>query len=298
MRQLDYFVVDVFTDSPLQGNALAVVMNTCGLTKEEMQSIAREFNFSETTFVERRAAAVERAEGVRVRIFTTREELNFAGHPTLGTAAVLKLHASETVIDDTVTLALNAGAIPVHYSGSGLFGEMMQLEPEFGEELDPGQVAKLAGLSRDDLDPALPPQVVSTGAAFAIVALRAAGAIARLTVNHADAMPWLRDHGARWFYVIAPDDDGKDAPVTKWRARMQFYGGEDPATGSAAGCAISYLVKRGAVPAGLRIRVRQGLEIGRASDLFLSADIAETKVTNVRVAGSTVSVAKGQFFLP
>ena len=97
MPTLDYLVVDVFTTEPLTGNPLAVVMNTCGLTSEQMQAIAREFNLSETTFIERRAEAIEQAEGVRVRIFTAREELNFAGHPTLGTASVLKMLAPETV---------------------------------------------------------------------------------------------------------------------------------------------------------------------------------------------------------
>jgi trans-2,3-dihydro-3-hydroxyanthranilate isomerase len=127
--ELDYFVVDVFTDRALAGNPLAVVMNTCGLSTEEMQAIAREFNLSETSFVERRAAAVEQAEGVRVRIFTTQEELPFAGHPTLGTASVLKLDAPETVQGDTVTLNLNVGAVPVRFSGEGLFGEMTQRDP-------------------------------------------------------------------------------------------------------------------------------------------------------------------------
>ncbi len=130
--ELDYFVVDVFTDRALAGNPLAVVMNTCDLTAEQMQSIAREFNLSETTFVERRAVAVEQAEGVRVRIFTTQEELQFAGHPTLGTASVLKLFASEVFAGDTVTLAENVGPIPVRFSGDGLFGEMTQGDPEFG----------------------------------------------------------------------------------------------------------------------------------------------------------------------
>src|SRR5208282_402878 len=129
--ELDYFVVDVFTGRALAGNPLAVVMNTCGLTTERMQAIAREFNLSETTFVERRAAAVEQAEGVRVRIFTTQEELQFAGHPTLGTASVLKLFAPETVREATITLALNVGPIPVRFSGEGLFGEMTQGDPEF-----------------------------------------------------------------------------------------------------------------------------------------------------------------------
>jgi len=93
--ELEYFVVDVFTGTALAGNPLAVVMNTAGLTTGRMQAIAREFNLSETTFVERGPVETERHDGVRVRIFTTQEELNFAGHPTLGTASVLRLAAPE-----------------------------------------------------------------------------------------------------------------------------------------------------------------------------------------------------------
>ena len=292
--QLDYFVVDVFTGEALKGNSLAVVMDNVDLATEQMQVIAREFNLSETTFVERRAAEVERAEGVRVRIFTTQEELPFAGHPTLGTASVLKLSAPETVEGDTVTLALKVGAVPVRFSGEGLFGEMTQREPEFGAELDLAEVARLTGLGVDDLDPGLPPQVVSTGTAFAIVALRSSAALVRLEVNQREAQAWLRARGARWFYVLGPTGEASPA----WRARMQFNGGEDPATGSAAGCAISYLVERGAVQAGERIHLRQGVEVGRPSDLYLSAHIKLARVTDVRVAGSTVLVAKGQLFLP
>ena len=299
--ELDYFVVDVFTGTALAGNSLAVVMNTCGLTAERMQAIAREFNLSETTFVERRSAAVEQAEGVRVRIFTTQEELQFAGHPTLGTASVLKLFAPETLAGNTVTLTENVGPIPVRFSGEGLFGEMTQGDPEFGAELDPAEVARLIGLSEDDLDPRLPPQVVSTGTAFAVVALRSAEALALLKVSHDEATRWLRERGARWFYVLGPTGGREPA----WRARMQFNGGEDPATGSAAGCAISYLVERGAVAPGERIALRQGVEIGRPSDLYLSAQIksggndrALARVTDVRVAGSTVLVAKGRIIVP
>ncbi|MGA2754110.1 MAG: PhzF family phenazine biosynthesis protein [Terracidiphilus sp.] len=302
MPDLNYFVVDVFAVEPLAGNPLAVVMNTCGLATERMQAIAREFNLSETTFVERRPAEIERVEGVRVRIFTTSEELPFAGHPTLGTAAVLKAQAPDTVEGDTVTLALEVGPVPVRFEESragsaGLFGEMTQRDPEFGAELDPTVVARLAGLLPDDLDPALPPQVVSTGTAFAIVALRSEAALSRLKVNQEEATAWLRDRGARWFYVLAPALD-QDQDGTKYRARMQFYGGEDPATGSAAGCAIATLVARGAVPSGTRVHLRQGVEMGRPSDLFLSAKRESARVRDVRVAGSTVLVAKGQLFLP
>jgi trans-2,3-dihydro-3-hydroxyanthranilate isomerase len=294
LTELDYFVVDVFSESALKGNPLAVVMNTASLSSEQMQAIAREFNLSETTFVERRPADVEQREGVRVRIFTTQEELPFAGHPTLGTASVLRLKAPETVRQDTVTMALNVGAVPVRFEPTGLFGEMTQRDPEFGAELDAAEVARLTGLATDDLDPALPPQVVSTGTAFAIVALKSHQALAKLNVSQQEATAWLRARGARWFYVLAPTGGTEPA----WRARMQFNGGEDPATGSAAGCAISYLVHRGAVPSGQRIHVRQGVEMGRPSELYLSAKCAHGKVTDVRVGGSTVLVAIGRLFLP
>ncbi len=291
--QLDYFVVDVFTDEALKGNALAVVQNTANLTTEQMLKIAREFNLSETTFIERRPEETERAEGVRVRIFTTQEELPFAGHPTLGTASVLKLHAPEVVHENTITLALTVGPVPVRFAPDGLFGEMTQRDPEFGAELDAGHVARLIGLEENDLNAAYAPQVVSTGTAFAIVALRSAEALARLRVNQQEATEWLRERGARWFYVLGPEkNDAK-----QWRARMQFNGGEDPATGSAAGCAISYLVGRGIVGSDDRILVRQGIEIARESHLFLSAKLDNARVTNVRVGGSTVPVANGRLFL-
>jgi len=299
--ELDYFIVDVFTETALAGNPLAVVMNTVGLTPEQMQAIACEFNLSETTFVERRSAEVEQREGVRVRIFTTQEELPFAGHPTLGTASVLRLNAPETVQQDTVTLALNVGAVPVRFAlEEGLFGEMTQRDPEFGAELDAKEVARLIGLSEDDLDPALPPQVVSTGTAFAIVALKSHHSLARLDVRQQEATAWLRGRGARWFYVLGRT--GGEEPA--WRARMQFNGGEDPDTGSAAGCAIGYLVHRGAVPPGKRLHLRQGVEMNRPSELYLSAkcqngtaQLGSAKVGDVRVGGSTVLVAKCRLFL-
>jgi trans-2,3-dihydro-3-hydroxyanthranilate isomerase len=297
MHELQYFVVDVFTEVALAGNPLAVVMDSVGLTTEQMQAIAREFNLSETTFVERRPGAIEKAEGVRVRIFTTQEELPFAGHPTLGTASVLKLSAPETAQENLVILQLNVGPIPVQFEAEGLFGEMTQRDPEFGAELDAAEVARLIGLDSDDLDSALPPQIVSTGNAFAVVPLRSADSLARLNVKQQEAAIWLREGGARWFYVLGPAPAQGGDGMTAYRARMQFNGGEDPATGSAAGCAIAYLVARRAVPSGVRVTLRQGVEMGRPSDLTVSARLNLSKVTDVRVAGSTVLVAKGQLFL-
>ena len=299
---LDYYVVDVFTDTALAGNPLAVVMDTIGLQADRMQAIAREFNLSETTFIQRRAAGMERDEGVRVRIFTTQEELPFAGHPTLGTASVLRKVAQDTVQDHTVRLALNVGPIPVRFDAQAarsdsLYGEMTQRDPEFGAELDAATVASLLGLGADALDSAAAPQVVSTGTAFAIVVLRSLEALAGLKVNHGEATPYLRGYGARWFYVLAPAPGASGTNTKSWRSRMQFYGGEDPATGSAAGCAISYLVARGLAPEGEAVHLRQGIEIARPSDIFVSARREQSIVTDVRVGGSTVLVAQGKLFL-
>lgn len=298
MKVTQYVVTDVFTDRALMGNALAVVLDGNGLGTGRMQSVAREFNLSETTFILRRDAAIEQAEGVRVRIFTTQEELNFAGHPTLGTASVLRELAPETMRDETITLALNVGSVPVRFAPEGSFGAMTQKDPEFGAELDRATVAQLTGIPVEAMDQARPPRVVSTGTAFAIVVLRSADALAQLRVQHAEATPWLRAHGARWFYVLAPTGLTTPQGEREFRARMQFYGGEDPATGSAAGCAIGQLVESGVVVSGERILVRQGVEIGRPSELYLSAKRESARVTDVRVAGSTVLVAKGQLFLP
>jgi len=193
-----------------------------------------------------------------------------------------------------VTLALNVGAVPVRFAAEGSFGEMTQRDPEFGAELDAAEVARLCGLGAEDLNPALQPQVVSTGTAFAIVVLRSCEALGRLNMKQQEATAWLRERGARWFFVLAPTGENEPA----WRARMQFNGGEDPATGSAAGCAISFLVRHGAVAPGKRVHVRQGVEMGRPSNLFLSAQLNGAKVEDVRVAGSTVLVAKGTIFLP
>ena len=297
--ELEYFVVDVFSETVFSGNPLAIVMNGTGLTTEKMQSIAREFNLSETTFIMRRPASVEQAEGIRVRIFTAQEELNFAGHPTLGTASVLKVHASDAMRDSTVTLALNVGAVPVKFNGDSLFGEMTQRDPEFGAELDSTVVARLLGLASADMHPALVPQVVSTGTAFAIVALRFVEALGRLSVNQAEATPWLRERGARWFYVLAPADEpiGSSASLHGARACSSMALKILPRA-PLRDAPSAILSAHEAVPSAERIHVRQGVEMGRPSDLFLSASKDVSMVTDVRVAGSTVFVANGHLFLP
>src|ERR1700761_1998703 len=297
-RALDYFVLDVFSERRLAGNPLAVVLNSCSLSDAMMLAIARETNLSETTFVERRDMETERREGVRVRIFTTEEELPFAGHPTLGTASLLRAIAPECVVAregaERVTLALNVGPVPVVFESRQehadwpMRGEMTQRDPEFGEVLDAATVAELTGLGVEDLDPERPVQIVSTGTAFAIVVLRAADSLTRLNVRQGEAAAYLRARGARWFYGLGPEDGAAHGELSTgrlaWRARMQFNGGEDPATGSAAGCAISHLVRHGAVAPDTVVHLRQGVEMERPSELILRAGMRDGKVARGRGA--------------
>lgn len=297
MREFEYHLCDVFTSRPLEGNQLAVFADAGALNHDEMQAIAREMNLSETTFVVRRDRRAEQETGIRVRIFTTQEELPFAGHPTLGTAATIRRLFPELSNTEKVVLNLNAGQIAVNFprtqssEGNVSFGEMEQLDPVFGSSHEPGTVAPLLGLHANDLADT-PPQTVSTGIGFCITVLRSVHALRRLRLNAAASEAYLRNSDAKFFYALAPDVEGT------WRARMQFYNGEDPATGSAAGCAISYLVRHSIWPSGERLHLRQGIEIGRPSDLYLSASRVDGKVSEVRVAGSTAPVAIGRFFLP
>jgi trans-2,3-dihydro-3-hydroxyanthranilate isomerase len=295
MREFEYHRCDVFTSRPLEGNQLAVFLDAADLTDAEMQSIANEMNLSETTFVIRRDPETEKAQGIRVRIFTTQEELPFAGHPTLGTAATIRGAFPELQGAGQITLDLNAGRVSVTFAETGAaaqaaFGEMKQLDPTLGSTHDPKTIAPLLGLRTEDIaEPA--PQTVSTGLPYCIVVLRSIDALGRLSVDRAASASYLRDSDAKFFYVLARETS------ETWRARMQFYNGEDPATGSAAGCAISYLVRYGLCAPQERVHLRQGIEMGRPSDLFISANFENGTVSEVRVGGSTVPVAKGHLFL-
>jgi len=296
---LEYWLCDVFTEKPLAGNQLAVFADAGHLATEQMQAIAREMNLSETTFLVRREEREERERGVTVRIFTVQEELPFAGHPTLGTASLIREYLPQNVEmvngRETVMLNLKAGRVPVRFESGSLFGEMTQPNPSFGVLHEAAAVAKALGFRPEDLAASMPIQTASTGLPFVIVPLASVDVLSRLRVPMALADEYVRDKDAKFFFCIARD--GSDANGSEWRARMQFYNGEDPATGSAAGCAISYLVRHGFVASEQRVHLRQGVEMGRPSDLFLRAHREGEKVSEIRVGGSTVPVAKGRFFL-
>jgi trans-2,3-dihydro-3-hydroxyanthranilate isomerase len=300
----DFAQVDVFAENPLEGNALAIFTDARGLSTAEMQALARETNLSETTFILPRASEIERERGVQVRIFLTTEEVPFAGHPTLGTASWLYWNHPTLRGAEQITLDLGIGPIPVRFIPSqpfehGVFGTMKQNDPTFGEirnnSDDRHALAAALNLSAEDLDPELPSQVVSTGMSFCIVPLRSLEVAARLRISPQIARDYLDRIGAKFFHCITRAHANSRAD---WHARMQFDTGEDPATGSASGCTIAYLVRHGAARSGQPIVIEQGIEMLRPSRIHVSATIQNDIVTKVFVGGRTIPVAIGHFFLP
>ncbi len=294
-RELRWAQVDVFAERALEGNPLAIFPDATGLSDAEMQALARETNLSETTFILPGDTEDELANGVRVRIFTVEEELPFAGHPTLGTAGWLWACHPELQGAAEVRLRLNAGAVPVRFdmadeNSLGVYGEMRQLDPEFGAMHDPLSLALACSLQKHDLHPSLTPQVVSTGLPFCILPLRSLDALARLHVRP-EAAALLAGTGAKLVAAIVLMENGT------LRARVPFNGSDDPATGSAAGCAISYLVRHGAVPSGVLTTIAQGSEVSRPSRLDVRASLVGGAVGDVFVGGRTIPVASGRFTL-
>lgn len=292
-RRYPFVQLDVFTSRALEGNALAVFLDGRGLSDEEMQALAREMNLSETTFVLPRDRGNDGERSVRVRIFTVAEELPFAGHPTLGTAFALRGNSGA----DEVLLDLKVGKIPVRFTvvpGEPAFGEMAQAEPVFGIQHDREAVVRAAGLRDGDVDPSLPIQTVSTGLPFTVVPLRGLETIRRLQIDQNSAAQYLERVGGKFFYFVTRETVDRSARL---HARMLFYNGEDPATGSAAGCAAAWMVAYGVAKPDERVLIEQGVEMKRPSRVFVRAGRAHDKVVNVRVGGNAVEVLRGEVLL-
>jgi trans-2,3-dihydro-3-hydroxyanthranilate isomerase len=289
-RRLPFVQVDVFSSRPFEGNSLAVFLDGRELSDEEMQLIAKEMNLSETTFILPRDPSVERERGVRVRIFTVQEELPFAGHPTLGTGFQLRgsTGAHEIVLD------LNAGKVPVVFEekpGEPVFGEMTQLDPKFGERHDRETVVRACGLLDGDIDPSLPIQTISTGVPFTLVPLRGLEIIQNLHVDMKGSQEYLERAGGKFFYFVSRETVD---PAARLHARMIFYNGEDPATGSAAGCAAAWMVAHGVAQPDEHVLIEQGVEMKRPSRIFVRASRQDDRVVNVRVGGNVVEVLRGE----
>ena len=301
-RRYPFIHLDVFTTRPLEGNQLCVFPDATGLSDEQMQAIARETNLSETTFVFPREAATERKKGIRVRIFTVSEELPFAGHPTLGTAFALHGMDRRTPPgeafrprsrESTIELDLNVGKIPVEFTfeDGKLYGEMTQRDPVFGQVHHAEDIARACNLNLRDIDASVPIQTVSTGNAFAIVPLRSLKAIGALSFAYKNADEYCKKTDAKFLYFVTREAEDKWARL---HARMLFYNGEDPATGSAAGPCIAWAVRHGIIHSDEKALIEQGVEMKRRSHMYVRATKSGDRVTNVRVGGHVVEVMRGE----
>ncbi len=282
VRRLRYVVADVFTDTPLEGNQLAVFTDARDLDPLTMQALAREMAFSETVFV----LPPEAPEAdVRIRIFTPASELPFAGHPVLGTAFVLGGPLQKIVI----RLETGSGVVPVELEREGariVFGRMDQPIPEWEPFERADELIAALGIER----PELPVELYHLGPTHVYFELRSPedvaalapdfGALVRLT--HAGVNCFARE-GARWKTRMFAPADGVP---------------EDPATGSAAGPLAIHLARHGRIAFGEEIVISQGAEIRRPSTLYARVDGSDDRIERVQVGGSAVVVARGEFSVP
>ncbi len=293
---LTFYIVDVFAERKYTGNQLAVFHGSPMPSSEEMQQIAHEMNYSETTFI---TSTEPHDGGYDVRIFTADQEVPFAGHPTLGTAYIIQRELIQQAVEK-VTLNLQVGQIPVSFSykdGRPDFLWMQQKPPVFGGTFAAETIAEMLNIDPSDIDDRFPIQTVSTGLPFIIVPLRNLAAVKRCRVNLDKYFSVLRDTKFRALHLFCPETYHVENQLN---ARM-FFGSsydcsEDPATGSANGCLAGYLVKhRYFGTDSLDIRVEQGYEINRPSLLLLRAHQAEGEQISVSVGGQVFMVAQGQW---
>ena len=288
------YQVDVFAETKYAGNQLAVIRNAAGLPDAEMQKIAREMNFSETTFI---LSDDQKKGGYDVRIFSLDEELPFAGHPTLGTAYIIQQFIIGREVP-RVNLNLKVGQIPVEFNYAG--GEpdilwMEQVAPVFGRHFEHDAVAGALNIKEEQIDRRFPVQEVSTGLPFIIVPLKNLEAVRDSFIDRVGYLRLIDKAEAKSILIFCPETY---IPGNDINTRMfdDYHGiAEDPATGSANGCLAAYLVRNGYYgKKEVDIRVEQGYEIGRPSLLLLKAQEKEGGAITVKVGGNVIMVAKGE----
>jgi trans-2,3-dihydro-3-hydroxyanthranilate isomerase len=293
MKKLTFYILDVFAEEKYAGNQLAVIRDAGMLSDAEMQQIAKEMNYSETTFI---LSEELRDGGYDVRIFTPAAEVPFAGHPTLGTAYAIQQEIVGKPLG-TIKLNLKVGQIPVKFNYDGELTSiswMKQIGPSFGQTIDPEPIAEVLGIDMADINETFPIQEVSTGLFFTIVPLKTLDAVKRAKVARDKYFRLIEALQAKAILVFCPEtyDQEDDLNV---RVFVDCYGiPEDPATGSANGCLAAYLVRYRYFGSNLLdVRVEQGYEIGRPSLLYLKAEEKEGKI-DVLVGGKAAMIAKGE----
>jgi len=291
---LRFYIVDVFAESRLAGNQLAVFRDCARLTTEEMQRIAQEMHYSETTFI---TSEEPRDGGYDVRVFTPAYELPFAGHPTLGTAFIVQSQVVGKPVEKVV-LNMKVGQIPVAFSyrkGNPDILWMRQKRPTFGRTFEKGRIAKILGLKASDIDPKFPIMLVSTGVPFVIIPLRALKAIKGISLDQAALRKLLHETKSTVILVFTPETYSKENDLNVRVLGVPEVIPEDPATGSGNGCLAAYLVKqRYFGKDSIDIRVEQGYEIDRKSLLLLRAKKTGDEI-EVNVGGRVQFIAKGEF---
>ncbi len=293
MTNLPFYIVDVFAEEKYAGNQLAVVRHAKALNGTEMQKIAREMHYSETTFI---LSDDKRNDGYDVRIFTPERELPFAGHPTLGTAYVIGHEIAGTTVK-TIVLNLKVGQIPVRFARDEQYGEilwMKQIQPTFGGSFDAVAISETMGVGAKAIDDRFPVQEVSTGVPFIIVPLRSLTALKTARIVREKYLELIENTQAKAILIFCPEtyNKGNDLSV---RVFADYYGiPEDPATGSANGCLAGYLVRHAFFgKKRIDVRVEQGYGIRRPSLLFLRAEEGDSGI-NVHVGGKVLMIAKGE----
>ena len=277
MGDYRYVVADVFTDTPLEGNQVAVFTDARAIPEDSLQRIAREMNLSETVFV----YTPEDEGHARIRIFTPSREMPFAGHPTLGTAFVLSTPLSL----EEIRLETLRGLVPVRLEredGRIVFGRMAQPLPTIEPYDKAEELFEILGVEGSEL----PVEVYDNGVKHLYVTLRSEDEVAALRPD----LRRLGDEPELCFNCFAGEG-------TKWKTRMFAPSSgvaEDPATGSAAGPLALHLARHGRIGWGEEIEIAQGVEVGRPSKLYARVDGSADEVERVEVGGSAVIVARGE----
>ncbi|WP_330501590.1 PhzF family phenazine biosynthesis protein [Peribacillus frigoritolerans] len=293
MERINYSIVDVFSNGKYTGNQLAVFKNAGNIPDKEMQQIAKEINFSETTFI---LSDSKNDGGYDVRIFTPNEEVPFAGHPTLGTAYIIQNEVLEAPLDNII-LNFKGGQITVSFNNQEELLWMKQNQPTFGRILDTDKISEVLNIHKENIDDRFPIQEVSTGLPVLVVPLKSLEAVKKVKINREKYFELIEHMDAKAIMVFSPEtyDSKNDLNV---RDFADYYGiPEDAATGSSNGCLAAYLVKYGYFERSeIDIRVEQGYEIERPSLLFLKADDDNGEI-DVHVGGKVVKIAQGEWFL-
>lgn len=308
MKKLPFYIVDVFAEKQYEGNQLAVFQHADQLTTEEMLTLAKETNFQETTFI---TSDIANENGYPVRIFTPEYEMPFAGHPTLGTASVIR----EEIVQQAITelkLDLKVGSIPVEFVSDGKGENVVWFtakSPSFRGNYDKKEIADILGIAVDEIDENYPIEEVSTGIFFMMIPLKTLDSIKNLRIDTQVYTNFLLKHQLHksnsasglhtMFFIFCPEPY---SPENQLNARMMLIENdvlrEDAATGSANSCLLAYLLKNNYLQSKkVTLRVEQGYEIARPSLIYLNGELKEDGTFFLQVGGKVQKVAKGEWII-